>query len=195
MNAALQAANTNASGTKDGSGGSTSLSTRGLIIASAVCSAVLTSAGALGVQYYSSLWQQQRTDRATEVTKFVDSAQQFDTLVTRFMRPFIAGRDTSTAKQALRDNLQQQYNLLETAKTHLDERRARRATEYQALIAGIGPELDKSLPAPQAQQLVQAIADARAANVCVIYDLRESAGLQPIPTDRELCERSLPPQS
>lgn len=163
------------------------LSTRALVIIASISSAVLSSALALGVQYYGTLWQDERAERVKEVSAFVESAQQFDKLVTNFMGPFLQGRDDAAERKALRENLQTQHQLIETAKTNLSAEESRRATLYQNELVRVSEELDRHLAAPQAQALAQAIADTKAANVCVVYDLRERAGLPTVVSDKEAC--------
>jgi hypothetical protein len=163
------------------------MSTRALVVVASISSALLSSGLALGVQYFGTLWQDQRAERIKEVSAFVDSAQRFDQLVTNFMGPFLEGRDDAAARKALRDNIQTQHQLIETAKANLPLGEARRASQYQDELVKVGVELDRGLPAPQARALVQAIVDTKATGICVIYDLREQAGLPTVISDREAC--------
>jgi hypothetical protein len=161
---------------------------RGLVVAASILGALLSSGLALGVQYYGSVWQAERIDRITEVTKFIESAQQFDGLVTKFMGPFLAGGNDAAERQMLRDNIQLQHSLLDIAKTNLSVPQADRASRYQDLLVVVGEELDRSAPAPEAQALAQAISNARAANVCVVFDLRTGVGQPTTVRDQKDCK-------
>lgn len=164
---------------------------RGLVIAASISSAVLASGLSLAVQFYSTKWQEQRATRISEVSKFVESSQQFDSLVTKFMTPFLKGEDTRLQQQAIRDNIQSQYNLLETARANLEPAQSARAKEYEDSLARVGEELDRGLPALKAKALVQAIADTRVQNVCVVFDLRKEADLPVIASDSQPCAEDL----
>ena len=164
---------------------------RGLVIAASISSALLASGLSLGVQYFAARLQEQRTTRVAEVTKFVDAAQQFDALVTKFMDPFLKGSTTTAERQALRDNIQTQYGLLETARTNLEPAQSDRALDYENSLVSVGTELDRNLPASQARDLAQAIAATRAKNVCVVLDLRKKAGLPVISSDEQPCAKLL----
>lgn len=166
-------------------------SARGLIIAASISSAILASGLSLAVQYLSSSWQDQRATRIAEVTKFVESAQQFDGLVTSFMGPFVKGSDTNPERQALRENIQTQYSLLETARTNLEPAQSNRAKEYEDSLVKVATELDRNKAAPDAHDLVQAISTTRGKNVCVVFDLRKKAGLPVIKSDESPCNESL----
>lgn len=164
---------------------------RGLVIAASISSAVLASGLSLVVQYLSSSWQDERARRITEVTKFVDSAQQFDGLVTAFMGPFLKNANSRAQREALRENTQSQFSLLETARANLDSAQSKRAKDYEDSLVVVATELDKDQPAPAAFDLVQAIATTRAKNVCVIFDLRRKAGLPVVKSDENPCEQDL----
>jgi hypothetical protein len=165
--------------------------TRGLVIAMAVAGAIGTSLLGFGSQYLSTVWTEKRATKTVEVSKFIDKAQDFDKAVTAFMVPFLKDANDTVERQAVRDNIQAQHILLDGAKTHLAPAQARRATEYQARLVVIGDELDRHQAAPQAQKLVQAIANAEATEVCVVFDLREAAGLPVIESDRKPCSSDL----
>ncbi len=164
---------------------------RSLVIAASISSAILASGLSLAVQYLSSSWQEERATRIAEVTKFVDAAQQFDGLVTKFMGPFMKGAGTASERQALRENIQSQYSLLETARTNLDPAQSIRAKEYEDSLVKVATELDRNKAAPDAYDLVQAISTTRGKNVCVVFDLRKKAGLPVIKSDEKPCEGSL----
>jgi hypothetical protein len=160
------------------------------IILTSVITAVVTAALGIWGQDKAAQWADQRQHRTQEVTQFVEAAQKFDVLVTNYMTKLNADQDASKERAALHENIQQQFNLLETAKTNLNDLSNQRATDYQNDLADLGEKLDLSLPAADAQPVAQAIADTRAANVCVVYDLRKKAGLPAVVTDKDRCENT-----
>ena len=164
-------------------------SSRALVITSAVASAI--GASVLSVAGAAALWNYQthRTERASEVTKFIDVSQEFDRNVAAFMTPYLKGGNTATERQALHKNIQDQFLALERASTSLDGAALEEAELHQKRLVKVGDELDKEVPAPEADELVQAIADARDSGICVTYRLRERVGMDTTAEDKEYCSQ------
>ena len=154
--------------------------------------AVLTASATAGLgligQDKAAQWAAQREEKTKEVTEFVTHAQKFDALVGEYISKLNAGQSTTKERKALQDNLLAQYNSLDTAKTNLDEQGSHRATAYQNEIGALGDMLNQDPVVLEARPVIQAIADARSANVCVVYDLRKEVNLPTVVTDKKRCE-------
>ena len=160
---------------------------KALVLTSSALSAL--GAASLSVVGAGLLWtyQTDRSERAAEATKFIDVSQQFDRNVTDMMGPFLQGKKDSSQREALRKNIQDQFLALERAIAILPAERTKNARVYQSTLVSVGTELDKNLPAPQARDLIQAIADAKEAAICVTYDLRDAAGMAVSSEDEQYC--------
>lgn len=165
-------------------------SSRALVFTSASISAI--GASVLSVVGAGVLWSYQtdRSERAADATKFIDVSQQFDRTVSDFMTPFLVGKDDAAQREILRKNIQDQFLAIERASTSLPLDRYDNIKRYQATLVTVGTELDKKLPAPEARALVQAIADAKEASVCVTFDLRKAASMSVSDADAEYCAPS-----
>ena len=164
-------------------------SARALVITSAAASAF--GASLLSVAGAAALWNYQthRTERANEVTKFIEVSQDFDRNVTAFMTPYLKGRDAAAQRQALHKNIQDQFLALERASTSLGGSEFQEAELHQRRLVKVGEELDREIPAAQADELVQAIADARDSGICVTYRLRDRVGMDTTAEDKDYCSQ------
>lgn len=159
-------------------------SIRGLqAVAGMAVAAAITFAGGIGLWSY----QTHRQERAIEVTKFLDVARQFDGKFTAFMTPFLAGQDDKAERIAVRNNIQDQFKALEGAANSLEGERFDLAMAYKAKLVTVATELDRNQPAPEAKTLMQAVAAAKDAEVCVTYYLRDEAGLDTSAKDEKDC--------
>jgi Ni,Fe-hydrogenase III component G len=156
-----------------------------------IVTSILSAAGAAGLSTLGGiyLWDHQttRSERASDVSKFIEVSQQFDRTVRDFMGPFSKGADDSDEREALRNNIHDQFLALERASAILPEGDASRVERYKERLVAVGTEIDKGVNATEAQGLVQSFADAREANVCVTFDLRAAAGMDVSPEDRLYC--------
>tara|TARA_R110000868_G_scaffold305573_7_gene566620 strand:- start:6921 stop:7454 length:534 start_codon:yes stop_codon:yes gene_type:complete len=152
-------------------------------IFTAFLAALMATAGSI---YIWSL-QTKKSERSAEVAKFIDVSQQFDRSFTDFMGPFLKGDDDTAARETLRRNIQDQFLALERASAILPEGGSGRAARYQERLVLVSTELDKRLPAPKARALLQAVADAKDASVCVTFDLRVAASMDVSPDDKRHC--------
>lgn len=152
-----------------------------------------TALGLIGQSYMFS-YQAQQTQRSATVTKFVEVSQQFDRNVSDFMAPFLQGKDNKAQREALRKNIQDQFLALEQAEGVLPAAEERRAKAYRDALVEVDTQLGRNDPAPKARGLVQAIANAREANVCVTYYMKDEVGLSVSSDDAEYCRDGRKPQ-
>ncbi|AJR24577.1 hypothetical protein [Sphingobium sp. YBL2] len=164
-------------------------SAKALVITSAAASAF--GASLLSVGGAAALWNYQthRTERATEVTKFIEVSQEFDRDVTAFMTLYLKGRDATSERLALHKNIQDQFLALERAGTSLGGSALQEAELHQKRLVKVGEELDREVPAAKARDLMQAIADARDSGICVTYRLRDRVGMDTTAEDQEYCSQ------
>ncbi|WP_205693859.1 hypothetical protein [Croceicoccus ponticola] len=152
-----------------------------------------TVLGLIGQSFMFS-YQAEQTQRSASVTKFVEVSQQFDRNVSDFMGPFLQGVDSEAQREALRKNIQDQFLALEQAEGVLPESEESRAKAYRDALVEVDAQLGRNDPAPKARGLVQAIADAREANVCVTYFMKDEVGLSVSSNDAEYCADGRKPQ-
>lgn len=159
-----------------------------------IVSAVGVSVLGLIGQYVLFSYQNAQTQRSATVSKFMEVSQQFDRNVAEFMAPFLQGKDSKQQREALRKNIQDQFLALEQAKGILPASEEARAKAYEDALVEVGTQLDRNEPAPKARGLVQAIANAREANVCVTYFMKDEVGLSVSSDDAEYCRDGRKPQ-
>lgn len=153
-----------------------------------IVSAVGVSALGFVGQYALFSYQTQQTQRSATASKFIEVSQQFDRSVAEFMAPFLDGKDSKTQREALRKNIQDQFLALEQSEGILPAAEERRAKAYRDALVEVNSQLGKNVPAPKAHALVQAIANAREANVCVAFFMKDEVGLSVSADDAEYCE-------
>lgn len=158
-------------------------------IASAVGATVLGLVGQYGLFSY----QAQQTQRSATASKFIEVSQQFDRSVAEFMTPFLEGKDSKAQREALRKNIQDQFLALEQSEGILPAAEEARARAYRNALVEVNAQLGGKNPAPKAQKLVQAIANAREANVCVAYFMKDEVGLGVSSDDTEYCKNGQKP--
>lgn len=159
-------------------------------IASAVGATLL---GLIGQSFMFS-YQAEQTQRTATVSKFVEVSQQFDRNVSDFMAPFLQGKDSKTQREALRKNIQDQFLALEQAEGVLPKAEERRAKAYRDALVEVDTQLGRNEVAAKARHLVQAIANAREANVCVTYFLKDKVGLSVSADDATYCAEGRKPK-
>jgi hypothetical protein len=155
----------------------------GTSIVAAVGAAALSLVG----QYILSSYQAQQTQRTAAVTKFIEVSQQFDRSVTEFMTPYLAGKTSDAQREALRKNIQEQFLALEQTEGILPAGKEARASAYKEALVDVDGRLGETVAAPKARKLVQAIANARDANVCVAYFMKAEVGLSVSADDASYC--------
>lgn len=155
----------------------------GTSIVAAVGAAALSLVG----QYTLNSYQTQQAQRTAAVSKFVDVSQQFDRAVAEFMAPYLAGKDSETQREALRKNIQDQFLALEQTEGVMPDGKAFRAKAYKDALVDVDGRLSEAVAAPKAKKLVQAIANARDANVCVAFFMKSEVGLSVSADDASYC--------
>lgn len=158
-----------------------------------IVSAVGVSALGLIGQYFVFSYQTQQTQRSAMVMQFVDVSQQFDRNVAEFMGPFLDGKASDAQREALRKNIQDQFLALEQSEGILPAAEERRAKAYRDALVDVNFQLGRNERAPKARALVQAIANAREANVCVTFFMKDEVGLSVSDADAEYCNSSRKP--
>lgn len=162
-------------------------SAKALIATSAGISSLCASLLSVGTAAVLWNYQTHRTERAAETTKFIAAAQQFDRAVSNFMSPYLRGEDTSKERDQLHANIQDQYLALESAVSVLSGDDAREARLYSDKIVAVGEQLDREIPAAEAQSFMQSVADARDVGICVTFRLRLANGMDVSNEDKAYC--------
>ena len=149
--------------------------------------AVVAAGLSTGGSYW--LWGRQEANkvRIDEVTRFIAASSDFDRDFRLFIVELDAKRSAEKERATLSANIQDQYLALQSARTYLDAKDAPRAEAYGHDIVAVNNELQRKLPAPQAHDLIQAVANAERDKVCLTFSLRKSVGMEVLAKDSGDC--------
>ena len=137
----------------------------------------MTSLASVTSNYWLADSQVVRSERISELKRFIQSSEAFEPLMRAHMLNLIHGDDATKSKEALIKNIQDQHVILDSIRAYVPAAQANDADRYAKVFVATASALESAKNPLTAGPLMQQANDAVVSKRKLVAALRQGAGL------------------